>query len=357
MHILYLCGREASYPLNQVLIRSFRKFARVDVIAESGPRRPILLRSLQVLLSALPRLLSTHYDLVFVGFYGHLLMLPLKALTRAPILFNPFISTFETLVDDRKKFTARSLPARLAFWLDKTACRAASHILLDTQANIEFFSTTFGIERERFSCVYIGSDETLFSPQPEPESNQVIVIYHGSYLPLQGIDSVIHAAALLNADKTIRFHMLGNGLEYERIQKLVAELKVENIDFLPAVPVEKLPAAIARAEIALGGHFSSSSKASRVIAGKTFQDLAMGKATIVGDTSANHELLTHAFDAWFCPVENPRALAESIQTLAQDASLRRAIGSNARQTFLKTASIPVLTGQLQAVAQKVIKGK
>jgi len=43
-----------------------------------------------VLAGALPRLLFRRYDLVFVGFYGQLLVLPVSFLTRQPVSFSPF---------------------------------------------------------------------------------------------------------------------------------------------------------------------------------------------------------------------------------------------------------------------------
>ena len=354
MKILFLCGREVGYPLNHLLAQSFKTFSTVDVISETGSGKSILKRSLLVSSIALPKLVRQKYDLIFVGFFGRLIMLPIGMFSRVPVLFNPFISTYETLVDDRKKYTEGSIPARLAFWLDKTSCNAADHILMDTQANINYFSSEFKLMPEKFSKVYIGSDENIFYPRPEKDSGEINIIYHGSYLPLQGVDVIIRAAELLKSDPGIRFRMFGNGLEYQRIRQLTVKLGVNNITFLPAVSLSELPEQIADSSIALGGHFGTSEKSARVIAGKTFQDIAMGKPTIVGDNVANRELFTHGVDAWLCPMNEPAALAEAIRTLAMDKQLRTNIGLNARETFMKRASLKVINRELKDIVQKVI---
>lgn len=357
MKILFLCGREVQYPLNQFLLHCFREFSEVDVIDETGSGKSILKRSLQVFLKAGSRLRSRKYDLVFVGFFGHFLMPPTRLLTRAPILFHPFISTFETLIYDRKKAAPNSLMAKTSFLLDHTAFHAADHLLLDTKANVSCFSKMFNVPEEKFSVVYMGSDERMFYPRPGFEDESLTVLYHGSYLPLQGIDVIIQAAKLLDRDTNIHFRLVGKGLEYARTRKMVDDLGIKNIEFHPAVPLKELPEQIARASICLGGHFGTSDKAARVIAGKTFQDLAMGKATVVGDNSANRELLSHGQDAWFCPMDDPNALADGIRGLAKDRGLREKIGENAHQTFLKCASMQVLTPQVQQVVERAITAK
>ena len=356
MKILFLCGRETGYPLNQVLVELMRKFSTVTVVNEHGSGKSILKRSAQVLAQALPEIRSGQYDLIVIGFFGHFLAPPVRALTHTPILFHPFISTYETLVFDRKKAGPNSLRGRLSFWLDRTACQAADHLLLDTHANVTYFSKLFQLPLERFSVIPIGSDERMFYPRPAQPNNGVkTVLYHGAYLPLQGIDVIIHAAKLLDEQPDIRFKMLGYGMEYDRIQALVKRLAIHNIDFCPGVPLNQLADQIAPADICLGGHFGTSEKAARVIAGKTFQDLAMGKATIVGDNDANRELLTHGHDAWFSPADDPQALANAIRTLASNTALREQIGRNPHQTFMQRASLSVLEGQLKLVVEKVVK--
>src|SRR5512144_927357 len=86
MHILFITGRELSYTRNDVLLRAMRSIG--DVVVPDVPlARSILLRSLLLAGRSAAYLASRRFDLVFVGFYGHLLMLPIAAMTRQPILF------------------------------------------------------------------------------------------------------------------------------------------------------------------------------------------------------------------------------------------------------------------------------
>ena len=82
----------------------------------------------------------------------------------------------------------------------------------------------------------------------------------------------------------------------------------------------------------------------------------MGKATIVGDNDANRELLTHGEDAWFCPMNDAQALAESVRTLANDDALREQIGRNGHETFMQRASLKMLNPQVEAVARAAAEG-
>lgn len=356
MKILFLCGREAGYPLNQFLIESLRQFSSVEVGRENGSGTSILRRSLRVFWQAAPKICSRRYDLIFVSFFGHFLMLPVGLLSKQPVVFHPFVSTYETLVFDRQRFTPGSLPARAAFWLDRAACHSATHLLLDTQANVDFFSQTFAVPTKRFSKVFIGSDERIFYPRPAAQNHdQVIVLFHGSYLPLQGIDVIIHAANLLKDHPKIHFRMVGRGPGYDRIHQLAQSMGLTQIEFLDSVPFEDLPVVIAAADICLGGHFGTSEKALRVIAGKTFQDIAMGKPTIVGDTPANWELLTHGYDAWFSTANDPAALAQGIKTLADDSALRASIGQQAHRTFMEKASLKVLVPEIKKMVEKLVQ--
>ncbi len=265
-----------------------------------------------------------------------------------------YLSIFDTLCFDRKKFRPGSLPGRLAFGLDKTACKLADHILLDTQAHIEYFTQTFQLPREKFSSIFVGCDDALFFPR-ERHNPQFTVLFYGSFLPLHGIDIIVRASKLLEKESDIKFKIIGKSSESDQVKRLSKKIGLgQNIEFQPPIPLQNLPVEISQASLCLGGHFGPSEKAGRVIAGKTFQCIAMEKPTIVGDNPANRELLTHGYDAWFCMMNEPEALAESILQLSRDASLREHLGKNARKTFLKSASTPVIAQQLIQIVERIL---
>lgn len=354
MRILFLCGRELNYTRNQVLLNALKKIATIDVIGVEGNPGSIVRRSLKETFQALPYLLFKHYDLIFVGFYGHALMFPVGLLARAPILFDAFISTYDTLIEDRQIARKTSLTAHFAWWVDKISCSMADRVLLDTQQHIHYFVDTFNLPETKFKVVPVGCDETIFFPRTIDPPNQIPqVLFYCTFLPLHGVDVVIRSAAMLQPNG-IQFQIIGNGREFNKMHRLATELKAENITFLPPLPLPQLAEAISRADICLGGHFGNSQKAARVIAGKTYQCLAMGKPVVVGDNPANRELLTHGWDAWFCPMNSPDALAQAVQTLSADLALRQQLGGHARDTFIEKAGAQTLDRQIECIVNQLL---
>jgi glycosyltransferase involved in cell wall biosynthesis len=350
IRILFTTGREPEYPRNAVIRTALAR--NFDVISTTDSTRNLPLRYLNVSAQLL-RSTRTEYDLMFVGFLGQPLMLMTHWLTRKPILFDAFLSIYDTLCFDRRRFSPGSVPGKLAFWLDRASCSYADRVLLDTQVHADYFHNTFGVPANKLRSLFVGCDENIFYPR-QNQSTTPMVLYYGTYLPLQGIDVIIRAAKFLEGRSNVHFRIIGTGFEAAHIHSLVRELDVRNITFLPPVPLEALPAHIQEATICLGGHFGASAKAGRVIAGKTFQCIAMGKPTIVGDNIANHELLRHGHDAWFCRMNNPEALADAILHLIDDPELCLRLGNNAHQTFMEYASIQALSFQLQDIVGSML---
>ena len=81
MRVLFLAGREQTYARNEVLLRALRGFAEVDVIAPAVQPRSQWVSSLTVAARALPHLRG-QYDLVVVGFYGHVIVELLRRFRR-----------------------------------------------------------------------------------------------------------------------------------------------------------------------------------------------------------------------------------------------------------------------------------
>ena len=352
MRILYITGREISYPRNDVILKAFLRLGDVDTVTGEGTGSPVF-RFISASARALPYLLKRNYNLIFIGFIGQPLVILLRFLTRKPILFDAFLSVYDTLCFERRRFSPGSLMGRITFWIDRTSCSLANMVCLDTQAHAQYFHATFGIPSEKLRSLFVGSNEALFYPR-SVEKTIPLVLYYGSFLPLHGIDVIVRAAKILEDEPDLRFRIIGKGIETGRIKELSERLKIKNIDFLLPIPLRELPDHISQATVCLGGHFGSAAKAGRVIAGKTFQCMAMGKATIVGDNPANRELLTHGYDAWFCRMNDPEALAEAIRELIHNEDLCKDLGEHALQTFMKRASIQALSQPLKEMVKTLV---
>src|SRR5437870_3087244 len=88
---------------------------------------------------------------------------------------------------------------RLCHFVDWSACRLATLVLVDTKAQRNFFCQEFGLAKEKVRWLYMGADEAVFAPYPEPPCPPPFrVLYVGNYVPLHGVPIILQAARLLD---------------------------------------------------------------------------------------------------------------------------------------------------------------
>ncbi len=349
--IIFTCGREPEYPRNALIRKALSDNFEVCEVTDQS--HWVFLRYIRLFLNLYKATRSDH-DLVFIGFHGYILVFLTRLLTKKPIILDAFTSIYDTFCFDRKIFSPNSLLGKFTYWLDKRSAELSDLVCVDTLAHALYYHNTFKIPDSKLKVFFVGADEAIFSPNPS-NTTKPIVLFYGNYLPLHGVPIIIKASKIVESETNVHFKLLGKGHDFTVAQKLVSDLGIKNIEFLPPIPLKSLPEFINQGMICLGGHFGSSDKAARVIAGKTFQCLAMGKPTIVGENSANHELLTHGYDAWFCEMNNPEALAQAILALLNDDGLREKLGRNARQTFLQKGSYAKISPQISQLVIDLLK--
>lgn len=253
-------------------------------------------------------------DLILFGYPGYFdvaALGPVAKARRIPIMFDPFISLFDTLVQDRGLRDPRSLIGRLSRLADRVACRLANLVLVDTPAHADYFVRATGIGRDRVRVLWLGAQEDIFRPSPGVDPTPGLVVFHGTFIPLQGLPTIIRAAKLLE-DKGIRFRIVGDGQERPAIEQLVDELAVSNVDLPGRVPREAVPREIAAASLCLG-IFGTSEKAGRVVPNKLFECLAVGRPVVTADTPAIRSAFSDEVEV--VPPGDPAALASKIESL------------------------------------------
>jgi glycosyltransferase involved in cell wall biosynthesis len=296
-------------------------------------------------------------DVVLVAYPGHFdmpLLAPLAHLRGVPVIFDPFLSLFDTIVTDRRLVSARALTARLAAWADRTACRLADSILVDTPQDGAYLAAAARLPVSRFRTLWVSAREAIFRPQPGTTQVPGRVLFYGTFIPLHGIDTIIRAAKLLEGE-AIEFRVIGNGQERPAVERRMAELGTANVELVDPVPLEELPVEIARATLCLG-IFGTTDKASRVIPNKLFECLATGRPVLTGDTPAVRAAFAQG-EVATVPLGDPRALAAAIRLLASDDARREAVGRAGHARYLRDYSQAALAKMLRRYVEEAIASR
>ncbi len=277
--ILYLAAHDhaRTQMLPWVLSR-----AGIDVDIRIFPGRP--LAALQFLLTR-----KREYSAIVLGFRGQMLLpwVRLIAGKRRPIVFDAFVSVYDTLCLDRRSFPLLWPFGSLLKAYDRWLCRLANAVLVDTKDYAEFFQETLGCAQ--VFPLYVEADPALFHPDASVVKVPKRMLWYGTCQPLQGVEKILRWAK----------HLEGSGWQFRLIgpvkqshSRLLRELQLKNVELVEHVAMADLRAEIVAAELCLGGPFGDSDKAKRVIPIKTMQMLACGATVLVADTAAMRDVLS-----------------------------------------------------------------
>lgn len=291
-HVLYIATKNSDYLRIEQEISLLKKHAKkVDVIVSS--RKSYLLRLLYVYWKTLFHF--EDFDVVFIGFSPQLILpIFLWRFRKKTIIIDFFISIYDTLVFDRKKFKNNSTISALLKKIDMFTLRVCNLIICDTNEHSKYFINELEAAPNKTTVLYLNADSKYYYPKnsirPEQLKDKFIVLYFGSVLPLQGIEIIIEAISRINSND-IHFILIGPLKD-----KLKSE-KLKNVTFINWLPQKELSSHIAFSDLCLAGHFNDDiKKAKRVIPGKAYIYEAMNKRMILGDNAANRERYPMHYD-------------------------------------------------------------
>src|SRR5712691_3904329 len=352
MRVLYFGTYERRYPRNAQVISCLRR-AGVEVAERHVPvwegrehKWSAGVGTAARLAAAEVRLLRRppeSFDALIVGYPGHLdLAAACRAARGRPIVFNPLVSLADTLVADRGRFSSGGLAARALTAVDRRAFRAADLVVADTAAHAEHLARVTGAGR--IETCFVGAEERLFRPGWEP-GDSFTALFIGKLIPLHGLETILAAASLA---PELRFRLIGSG----QLGRLLDD-RPANVEHVPWVEYEHLPAELHRASCALG-IFGTSGKASRVIPNKAFQAIACGTPLVTAGTPAARELLRDGESALLVPPGNAEALAAALRRLAADPTLADALSAGGLAAYRAHASEDVLGARWRGLIESLL---
>lgn len=256
---------------------------------------------------------TKNFDTIFIGFSPQLI-LPIWAFKfkKNYLVMDFFISMYDTLVFDRKKFKKESFIAKILKWIDTKTILLADNIICDTKAHGRYFVNEFGADNKKIEVLYLEADKNIYYPKeekrPEKLKDKFIVLYFGSILPLQGIDVILKAIDILKNNKDIFFYVIGPiGDKFSKVDS-------DTVEYIEWLSQEELAKYINISDLCLAGHFNKEiNKAKRTIPGKAYIYEVMNKKMILGDNDATHELYEEGDGIhYFVEMGNAEKLAEKI---------------------------------------------
>ena len=195
-----------------------------------------------------------------------------------------------------------------------------------------------GVPDSKISVIPNFIDTEFVTPEPKRNyfsrqhnlENKFVVLFAGNMGFSQGLESALDAAKLLESNEQIKFLMVGNGAAKNAAADYCETSRLRNVEFLPFQKYQDVPAMYGAADVCLiplKRGFTAES-----VPCKLFTIMAAGRAAIaaVDCHSDTWNLIQSARCGTCVEPENPRALADTINTYYFDAGARSESGRNAR---------------------------
>lgn len=234
---------------------------------------------------------------------------------RAPLIWDWFLSAYDTIVLDRKLLPVKHPISHLARLIEWLAVRTVDGVFMDTSTHARRMEQIFKLPEGRVGHVFVGAENAHFDRVPAPAVDgsftNPTVLFYGQFIPLHGVKTIIEAARLLE-NHPIDWMVIGDGQEGNQIDHDLQTRPIRRLTRIKWVDYATLHQVLRRATVALG-IFGTSEKAASVIPNKAFQILLTGCPLITRDSPAIRELLQDAPPhVQLVCAGDPRALAEAV---------------------------------------------
>lgn len=300
----------------------------------AGRKIPTLLRAAVRYPRLLVRLLISSapdaYLVSYPGWFDVPLVCLVARLKRRPVLFDPFISLYDTMIGDRRLHPEGSLPARMAAWIDRLSLRLADHVVADTHAHLALYDEMAPGSASKGTVIPLGADDDVFRPVAGVAVDERLVAFHGTFVPLQSVETVVEAGALL-ANRGVRTLIIGDGQDRPAVEAALLRTHTDAIELVGLLPLEEVARRIATAAVCLG-IFGSSDKAGRVVPHKVYECIASGRPVVTRASSAIEGLFEEG-EIVTVPPRDAVRLAAAVMELLDDDARRQAIADAGLEAY------------------------
>lgn len=347
--------RAPNYIRTRNLRAALHRIQDCEVFDATNTRRGFL-RYFETVWKALRIRLQHNPDVYVLGFRGHEIFWIIRLVTIGkPLIFDAFMSPSDALLSEGKGGFLGRIAGILIYPVEWLCLHLSARCLTDTVLHRQFMADRFAVDESRTDVVYVGAvpSDTGTSVQSVDSNKPLSVLFYGTFLPLHGMDVLLHACKLLEG-KPIEFRIIGGtGKALARFESLLTALNPGNVVHDTWVDFEELQATvIPNADLCLGGPFGGTPQARRVITGKAFQFLEQSKPTVIGKVDEPVAFVDRR-NCLLVEQGDPESLAAAFEWALANREALPAIGANGRKLFDKQFSVESLAAQLEPALRAV----
>ena len=243
-------------------------------------------------------------------------------------------------------------------WLERFLYRRADTLMVNSPGFIEHVKARGA---RRVELVPNGADSAMFDPEADGADfrrehaleGKFITLYAGAHGLSNDLGVVLEAASLLRDQPEIAIVFVGDGKEKPALQARAVELKLTNVVFIPPVPKNAMPSALAAADACIG-ILKPVPMYATVYPNKIFDYMAAGRPVVLAMQGVIRAVVEKAGAGIPVPPGDARALAEAIQILAAQPEMGREMGANGRRCVQEQFDRSVLAEKLMRLVESLV---
>jgi glycosyltransferase involved in cell wall biosynthesis len=211
-----------------------------------------------------------------------------------------------------------------------------------------------GVTRDKLEFVPNWADESAFRPVPaDPRLAAELgpfrpftVMYAGNFGELQSLETVVEAAAIVRNRTDIGFALVGAGVTEARLRRMVDDLRLDNVQFVPPQPFTRMAKVLALGDVQLVS-LRDVPLFQSTLPSKLQANLAAGRPVIGAVTGDAARVITEAGAGHVTKPGSAGELADAVLRLvALSPAQRTALGAGSREYYRANFSEKVVGDRL-----------
>jgi glycosyltransferase involved in cell wall biosynthesis len=200
-----------------------------------------------------------------------------------------------------------------------------------------------GVPSDKIKVIPNWADEDTYKPTERESAlarhfgfvGTFNVVFAGNMGPAQGLHTVLDAAELLSDEPSIRFVLVGDGIDFQGLQDAVRSRGLKNVVFTGRQPQERMPLFLAWGDLLLV-HLRDEPLFRITIPSKIIAYLASARPILCAVEGDAAQMVKDSGGGIVCSPSRPQLLADRVrEVFKMSPDARAAMGEAGRNAFLR----------------------